>query len=330
VSDVTTQSRTAAGGGTAIPVAAQSRLEKLLDQGHFVVTAELGPPKSVDPSVLERKIGYLKGIVDAVNITDNQTAIVRISSIGTATYVMSRGMEPIVQMTCRDRNRLAIQAGLLGASLNGVRNLLCLTGDHQSFGNHPEAKQVYDIDSLQLIQMVKQMRDQGIFQCGEEIRNSKKADVLPPRFFIGGAANPFAEPLEWRVFRLEKKINAGIDFVQTQCIYDMDIFSDWMEMVVKRGLHKRVKILAGVTPVRSLGMLRYMKESVAGVIVPDSLLRRIGDAEVAREEGLAYCAEQIQQFKKMEGIAGVHIMAIEWEKAVKGIVEAAGLLPRPD
>jgi len=330
VSNVTAESTTAAGSQTAVRVTAESRLARLLDQGHFVVTAELGPPRSVDPSVLDTKIEYLKGVADAVNITDNQTAIVRISSIGTATYLMSRGMEPIVQMTCRDRNRLAIQADLLGASLNGVKNLLCLTGDHQSFGNHPEAKQVYDIDSLQLIYMVRQMRDNGIFQCGEEIRNSKKANVLPPRFFIGGAANPFAEPLEWRVFRLEKKINAGIDFVQTQCIYDMDVFSRWMEMVVKRGLHKRVKILAGVTPIRSLGMLRYMKESVAGVTVPDSLLGRIADAEVAREEGLKFCAEQIRQFQKMEGIAGVHIMAIEWEKAVRGIVEAAGLLPRPD
>jgi len=199
-----------------------SNLEKLLTKGEFVVTGELGPPKSVDMSVLDEKIAALSGAVDAVNITDNQTAIVRISSIGTAFYVMARGLEPVVQMTCRDRNRLAIQADLLGAYLNGARNLLCLTGDHQSFGNHPQAKQVYDIDSMQLIYMVKQMRDEKIFQCGEEIRNNKKSEIHEPRFFIGAAANPFADPLEWRVSRLEKKAAAGVDFIQTQCVYDMD------------------------------------------------------------------------------------------------------------
>jgi len=307
----------------------QSKLRKLMANGEFVVTAELGPPKSVDPSVLDRKIEYLKDVVDAVNITDNQTAIVRISSIGAAQYAMAGGLEPVVQMTCRDRNRLAIQADLLGAYLNGVRNLLCLTGDHQNFGNHPQAKQVYDIDSIQLIKMVRDMRDGGIFQCGEEIRNSKKSDVLPPRFFIGGAANPFVEPLDWRVFRLEKKAAAGVEFIQTQCVYDMERFERWMKQVVARGLHKKVKIMAGVTPLRSLGMARYMKDSVAGVIVPDEIIERMAGAENPREEGLEICAEQIKAFQQMEGVAGVHIMAIEWEKAVRGIVEEAGLLPRP-
>jgi methylenetetrahydrofolate reductase (NADPH) len=306
----------------------ESKLEALLERGEFVVTAELGPPKSVDTGILDAKIAALQGCVDAVNITDNQTAIVRISSIGTGVYARGHGLEPIIQMTCRDRNRLAIQADLLGAYLNGLHNLLCLTGDHQCFGNHPASKQVYDMDSIQLINMVRDMRDRGVFQNGEEIRAGKKAEMLPPRFYIGAAANPFAEPLEWRVNRLEKKINAGVDFIQTQCIYDMEIFSRWMRTVVERGLHQRVKILAGVTPIRSLGMAKYMKESVAGVAVPDSLLERIGAAENPKEEGLAFCAEQIRSFRAMEGVAGVHIMAIEWEKAVHGIVEAAGLLPR--
>jgi len=268
--------------------------------------------------------------VDAVNITDNQTAIVRISSIGTAFYIMARGLEPVVQMTCRDRNRLAIQADLLGAYLNGARNLLCLTGDHQSFGNHPQAKQVYDIDSMQLIYMVKQMRDEKIFQCGEEIRNGKKAEIHEPRFFIGAAANPFADPLEWRVSRLEKKAAAGVDFVQTQCVYDMDCFRHWMEEVVARDLHKRVKILAGITPIRSLGMLRYMKSSVAGISIPDSLIERFENTADVKEEGKAFALEQIDQFRRMEGVAGVHIMAIEAEKTVRGIVQDAGLLPRPE
>jgi 5,10-methylenetetrahydrofolate reductase len=306
-----------------------SKLEKLLARGEFVVTGELGPPKSVDMSVLDEKIGALSGAVDAVNITDNQTAIVRISSIGTAFYIMARGLEPVVQMTCRDRNRLAIQADLLGAYLNGARNLLCLTGDHQSFGNHPQAKQVYDIDSIQLIWMVKQMRDEKTFQCGEEIRNSKKAEIHEPRFFIGAAANPFADPLEWRVSRLEKKAAAGVDFVQTQCVYDMECFRRWMEEVVARGLHKKVKILAGITPVRSLGMLRYMKSSVAGISIPDSLMERFEKAADVKEEGKQFALEQIEQFRRMEGVAGVHIMAIEAEKTVRGIVEDAGLLPRP-
>jgi 5,10-methylenetetrahydrofolate reductase len=306
-----------------------SNLEKLLTKGEFVVTGELGPPKSVDMSVLDGKIAALSGAVDAVNITDNQTAIVRISSIGTAFYVMARGLEPVVQMTCRDRNRLAIQADLLGAYLNGARNLLCLTGDHQSFGNHPQAKQVYDIDSMQLIYMVKQMRDEKTFQCGEEIRNNKKSEIHEPRFFIGAAANPFADPLEWRVSRLEKKAAAGVDFVQTQCVYDMDCFQRWIEDAVSRDLHKKVKILAGITPIRSLGMLRYMKSSVAGISIPDSLMERFENAADVKEEGRAFALEQIEQFRRMEGVAGVHIMAIEAEKTVRGIVQDAGLLPRP-
>jgi methylenetetrahydrofolate reductase (NADPH) len=306
-----------------------SRLEKLLSSGQFVVTAELGPPKSVDIQTIDEKIKALAGSVDAVNITDNQTAIVRISSIGTACYVIAHGLEPIVQMTCRDRNRLAIQADLLGAYLNGARNLLCLTGDHQIFGNHPQAKQVYDVDSVQLIRMVKDMRDERRFQCGEEIRNGKKADIFEPRFYIGAAANPFADPMEWRVFRLEKKINAGVDFIQTQCIYDMDRFEHWMSEVVARGLHKKAKILAGITPIRSLGMLRYMKNSVAGVSVPDALMKRFEESADAKEEGRAFCLEQLERFRKMEGLAGVHIMAIEAEGTVAGIVKDAGLLPRP-
>jgi 5,10-methylenetetrahydrofolate reductase len=306
-----------------------SRLEKLLAQGEFVVTGELGPPKSVDMGGLYTKIEALSGAVDAVNITDNQTAIVRISSIGTAFYIMARGLEPVVQMTCRDRNRLAIQADLLGAYLNGARNLLCLTGDHQSFGNHPQAKQVYDVDSMQLISMVKQMRDEKTFQCGDEIRNTKKSEIHEPRFFIGAAANPFADPLEWRVIRLAKKAAAGVDFVQTQCVYDMDCFKRWIDDAVARGLHEKVKILAGITPIRSLGMMRYMKNSVAGISIPDSLIKRFEETSDVKEEGKQFALEQIEQFRHMEGVAGVHIMAIEAEKTVRGIVQDAGLLPRP-
>ncbi|MBN1410348.1 MAG: methylenetetrahydrofolate reductase [Spirochaetales bacterium] len=307
----------------------KSRMQRLFEKGEFVVTAELGPPKSLDFSVLDRKIDLLSGVVDAVNLTDNQTAIARISSIAAGLYVMKAGLEPVIQMACRDRNRLAIQADLLGACLHGITNVLCLTGDHQCMGNHPGAKHVFDIDSIQLIQIVKNMRDKGVFQNGDEIRNSKKSDLFPPYFFIGGAANPFAEPFEWRVSRLEKKIEAGIDFIQTQCIYDMDRFGQWMKEVVDRGLHKKAKIMAGITPIKSLGMARYMRDNVAGVTVPDSVIQRMEKVENVKEEGIKFAVEQIRQFREMEGIAGVHIMAIEWEDAVKGMVESSGLLPRP-
>ena len=302
-----------------------SNLEKVLEAGEFAVTAELGPPKSTDFDLIKKKVELLKDWVDAVNITDNQTAIVRTSSIATGKLILGLGLEPIVQMTCRDRNRLAMQSDILGAHLLGIRNLLCLTGDHQCFGNHPTAKNVFDLDSIQLIQMVKNMRDKKIFACGEEIKNSKKAEVKEPRMFIGGAANPFADPFEFRVIRLEKKINAGVDFIQTQCIFDMDHFKRWMEQVCDRGLHKKCKILAGVTPLKSVGMARYMRDKVAGVRLPDYFLERIAKAEDSKAEAINMCVEQIQQLRQIEGVAGVHIMAIEWEQKVPEIVQKAGL-----
>ena len=302
-----------------------SNLEKVLSRGEFAVTAELGPPKSADFDLIKKKVELLKDWADAVNITDNQTAIVRTSSIATGKLILGLGLEPIVQMTCRDRNRLAMQSDILGAHLLGIRNLLCLTGDHQYCGNHPTAKNVFDLDSIQLIQMVKNMRDKKIFACGEEIKNSKKAEVKEPRMFIGGAANPFADPFEFRVIRLEKKINAGVDFIQTQCIFDMDHFKRWMEQVCDRGLHKKCKILAGVTPLKSVGMARYMRDKVAGVRLPDYFLERIARAEDPKAEAINMCVEQIRQLRQIEGVAGIHIMAIEWEEKVPEIVQKAGL-----
>ena len=302
-----------------------SNLEKALYNGQFAVTAELGPPKSVDLDLIKNKADLLKGYVDAVNITDNQTAIVRVSSIATAKLVLDMGIEPIIQMTCRDRNRLSIQSDILGAYLLGIRNMLCLTGDHQCFGNHPTAKLVFDLDSIQLIQMVKDMRDERIFACGEEIKNSKKAEVKEPRMFIGAAANPFADPFEFRVTRLEKKINAGVDFIQTQCIYDMERFEKWMGQIRNAGLHEKCKILAGVTPLKSAGMARYMRDKVAGVTVPNYYVERIAKAKNPKTEGINICIEQIKQLRELEGVAGVHIMAIEWEAKVPEIVEKAQL-----
>jgi methylenetetrahydrofolate reductase (NADPH) len=302
-----------------------SNLEKVFSRGDFAVTAELGPPKSADLDLINKKVNLLKGCVDAVNITDNQTAIVRVSSIAAGKLVLDAGLEPIIQMTCRDRNRLSIQADILGAYVLGIRNILCLTGDHQCFGNHPTAKHVFDLDSIQLIQMIKDMRDEKIFASGEEIKNSKKAEIKEPRMFIGAAANPFADPFEFRIIRFEKKINAGTDFIQTQCIYDMERFKKWMEQVRDKGLHEKCKILAGVTPLKSAPMARYMRDKVAGVTVPNYYVDRIAKAEDPKAEGINICVEQIQQLKQIEGVAGVHIMAIEWEAKVAEIVEKAEL-----
>ena len=302
-----------------------SNLEKVLARGEFAVTAELGPPKSADLNLIKKKVELLSGWVDAVNITDNQTAIVRVSSIATGKLTLDIGLEPIIQMTCRDRNRLSIQSDILGAYLLGIRNVLCLTGDHQCFGNHPTARHVFDLDSIQLIQMIKNMRDEKVFACGEEIKNSKKAQIKEPRMFIGAAANPFADPFEFRVIRLQKKVNAGVDFIQTQCIYDMDRFADWMKQVCDQGLHEKCKILAGVTPLKSVGMTKYMRDKVAGVIVPDYYVKRMAKADDPKAEGIEIVTEQIQQLRQIEGVTGIHIMAIEWEQKVPEIVEKAGL-----
>jgi len=308
---------------------AGSNLERVFEAGHFAITAELGPPKSADVEVIKTKAAYLKGQVDAVNITDNQTAIVRMSSIAAGFLAMQEGLEPIIQITCRDRNRIAIQSDVLGAYALGLKNILCLTGDHQVFGNHSTSKNVFDMDSIQLIQALKDMRDEKKFICGDEIKNSKKAPVVEPRIFIGGAANPFGDPFEFRVIRLAKKVNAGVDFIQTQCVYDMERFESWMKQVCQRGLHKKVKIMAGLTPLKSVGMAKYMRDSVAGLSVPDYYLERLEKVEDKAAEGIKICVEQIKRLKEIEGVAGIHLMAIEWEKRVPEIVEAAGLLPRP-
>ena len=323
---------------------AGSNLEKILESGNFAVTGELGPPQSADGDIIREKAALLKGYVDAVNITDNQTAIVRMSSIGAAAIVVQEGLEPIIQMTCRDRNRLAIQSDLLGAYALGIRNLLCLTGDHQTFGNHPDAKNVFDLDSLQLVKIVSEMRDGKIFACGEAFKGPE------PRFYVGAAAAPFADPIEFRPYRLAKKVKGGANFIQTQLVYDIPAFEHYMEKVRELGLHTQTHILAGLGPLKSPGMARYMKNSVPGILVPDEVINRMEAAgapwaskkkdeltredkkartEAWKEEGIRICIELIQRMRQIEGVAGVHIMAIEWEEAVKPIVMGAGLHPRP-
>jgi methylenetetrahydrofolate reductase (NADH) len=301
-----------------------SGLEKILRSGQFAVTGECGPPRSADGDVVKEKAALLKGNADAFNITDNQTSVVRMSSISASVLMMQEGLEPVMQMVCRDRNRIAIQSDILGAAALGVKNMLCLSGDHQKFGDHPEAKNVFDIDSIQLIRTVRMMRDEGKLLGGEEMK-------VPPRIFVGAAANPFADPFSIRVPRLAKKVNAGVEFIQTQCIFNLEKFSEWMKGVTDRGLHEKVFILGGVTPFKSFGMAKYMGKFVPGMDVPDALLQRMKDTpkENQAEEGIKIAVETIQQLREMDGVAGVHIMAIEWEEKVGEIAEKAGLLPRP-
>jgi len=301
-----------------------SNLEKVLTAGHFAFTGELGPPRGTDADEVRKKASHLKGMVDAVNITDNQTAVVRMSSWAASIIILQEGLEPNYQMVCRDRNRLAMQSDILGAYAHGIRNMLCLSGDHQKFGDHPQAKGVFDIDSMQLIGMVKRMRDEGKFLGGTEIGH-------PPKIFIGAAANPFADPFEWRVHRLAKKIKSGVDFIQTQCIYNMEKFRTWVKQSNDMGLTEKVYLLAGVTPMKSVGMAKYMKNNVPGMDVPDELIKRLQgvDKKLQADEGIKIACEQIEEFKQMKGVAGVHLMAIEWEHKVPEIAERAKMLPRP-
>ena len=304
---------------------AGSKLERLLAAGAFTVTAECGPPKSADGMVIADKAKLLAGFVDAVNITDNQTAVARICSLAASYLAQQNGCEAIMQMTCRDRNRLAMQADILGAAALGIKNILCLTGDHQSFGNHPQTRGVFDLDAVQLVRMLKDMRDEKKFQCGEEMPTE-------PRLFIGCAENPFGDPFEFRALRLKKKVEAGADFVQTQCIFNIPKFKQWMEHVRVLGLHQEVKILAGITPIKGAGMANYMKQSVPGMDVPQEIVDRIAAKDKGapqQEEGKALAVEMIKELAEVEGIAGIHVMAVEWEPVVPEIVERAGLLPRP-
>ncbi len=301
-----------------------SNLERVLKSGNFAVTSECGPPRGADPEAVKKKGGFLSGYVDAVNVTDNQTSVVRMSSFSASLILKTMGFDPVMQMVCRDRNRIAMQSDILGAAAWGINNILCLSGDHQKFGDHPTAKNVFDIDSIQLIQCVRKMVDEGRFLSGEEIKGR-------PSLFIGCAENPFADPFEIRAMRLAKKAKAGAQFVQTQCVFNVEKFGKWMEMVRDLGVHEKVYILAGITPMKSVGMAKYMKNSVPGMDVPDDLIKRMQDApkEKQAEEGIRICLETIEKVRSIKGVSGIHIMAIEWEQMVPEIVRSAGLYPRP-
>jgi methylenetetrahydrofolate reductase (NADPH) len=298
-----------------------SKLERLLREGRFVVCGEMSPPQCPDKAAILKKCGYFKDVVDAVNLTDNQTAIVRMSSVMSSVFALEGGVEPIMQMTCRDRNRLAQQSDVLGACAAGIKNILCLSGDYQSFGNHPGAKGVFDLDSVQLIHTVAGMNE-GRFLSGDELKP-------PTGMFIGGAANPFAEPLELRIIRLGKKIQAGANFIQTQPVFDMPRFERWLSAVRDEGYDRQVFILAGVMPVRSAKALEYMRDSVPGMSIAEEYISRMKSAADPKEEGVAICVETVKRLMEIPGIAGVHIMPVMWESITPRIVEEAGLLPRP-
>jgi methylenetetrahydrofolate reductase (NADPH) len=303
---------------------AESQLKKVLSAGHFAVTAEAGPPKGADPEKVLEKGRILKGFVDSVNVTDNQTGVVRLSSLAACALLKRDGLDPVLQMVTRDRNRIALQSDVLGASALDIRNILCLSGDHQSFGNQPQALGVFDLDSTQLLQTVRRMRDAGQIIGGESLTQA-------PELFVGAAANPFADPFFYRVIRLAKKVKAGAEFIQTQCIYNLERFKEWMTQVRDRGLHDHVYILGGITPLKSAKMAEYMRTQVAGMDIPEALVRRMQSvpAKEQRREGLKISLETIQALQEIEGVHGIHIMAIEWEEAVPQMVEEAGLLPRP-
>jgi methylenetetrahydrofolate reductase (NADPH) len=298
----------------------QSLLHATLRRGRFAVTAEIGPPRSATVEPIRRKARLLRDWIDAANITDSQSAVARLGSLAGSLAVMQEGVEPVMQLQCRDRNRIALQSELLSAAALGVPNVLLLTGDHPRFGDHPEAKPVFDLDSIQLIWTARMLRDQRKLLSGRELS-------VPPRYLIGAVENPFAPPLRFRAERLGKKVAAGARFVQTQYIFDVPIFERWMEDVRALGLHERCWVLAGVGPVKSLRALEHMRNEVPGMYVPEEVARRLRGVPSDRvaQEGLAICAEIVQQVREIPGVAGVHVMAFSWEDAIPEILERAGI-----
>ena len=299
----------------------KSNLQMILEAGHFSVTSELGPPMSANADFIRKRAAEITGLVDAANVTDCQAAVVRMSSVAASVLALQEGVEPILQMTCRDRNRIAIQSDLLGASALGLKNLLILSGDHQSVGNHPQSKNVYDIDSIQLLNAMREHKENGVFIGGSKSKQ-------PAEFFLGSTANPFADPEEMQLIRLEKKIKAGAQFIQTQAIYNIERFNLWMEKVRKRDLHKKAYLLAGIVVNKSLKSIE-ITATVPGMDIPDIFIERMQNAEDKQAEGLAIALELIRDIRKVDGISGLHIMAIGWDEVVPELLNKAGFLPRP-
>jgi methylenetetrahydrofolate reductase (NADPH) len=300
-----------------------SRLEKVLRAGLFAVTAELNPPDSADPQEVYDAALVLAEVADAINATDASGANCHMSSLGLCAVLRQAGYEVVLQMSCRDRNRIALQGDLLGASALGVKNVLCLTGDDVTAGDQPEAKRVFDFDSIHLLRTLKIMRDEGTFLSGRKLTS-------PPHVFLGAAENPFAPPLDWRPYRLAKKVEAGADFIQTQYVFDLEVFRSFMSRVCDLGLNEKVFILAGVGPLKGWKTAEFMRSKIPGVVIPDTIVERLKAApkERTREEGMEICVELIQQIEEIPGVAGVHVMAYRQEEVVAEIIRRAGLFPR--
>lgn len=298
----------------------ESTFKKKLDDGKFAVTLEIGPPKSACGEDLVKKIVSLKGCADAYNITDNQTATVRLSSLAGSVFCLREGMEPIIQITCRDRNRIAIQSDVLGAHALGVRNVLCISGDHQTFGNQPDTRNVFDIDSTQEIMILKKMRDEGTLWSGDKL-------VTPPSIFIGAATNPFGDPTDLHLMRLKNKCLAGAQFIQTQSVFDIDRFEDWMKIVEKKKILGDTKILVGVLPLKSLKMTRFMANNVPGTVVPEDVVRRMAGSDDEEKTGLKIAAESIERIRKIKGVSGIHLMPVNWLSSIRPLIEETGLRP---
>jgi methylenetetrahydrofolate reductase (NADPH) len=300
-----------------------SRLERVLRSGRFAVTAELNPPDSADPHAVYERALVLASVCDAINATDASGANVHMSSVAVCALLTRAGYEPVMQMSCRDQNRIALQGHLLGAAAMGVRNVLCLTGDGVQVGDHPQAKPVFDLDSISLLRTARMLRDQGQFLSGRKLETS-------PQLFLGAAENPFVPPYDFRPIRLGKKIEAGADFIQTQFCFDVPRLRTFMASIVERGLHRKAFILVGVGPLRSARAAEWMRTNVPGVVIPDAVIDRLkgvpGDRQ--RAEGKKLCVEIIQEARTIPGVSGVHVMAYRQEELVAEIIEESGLLPR--
>jgi len=296
-----------------------SGLEAKLSSGGFAVTAEVGPPRSADADDMLRVIEKIRGCADAYNVTDNQTASVRLSSLAGSVICLREGLEPIMQMVCRDRNRIAMQSDVLGASALGIRNIVCLSGDHQIFGTQPDAKNVYDVDSTQELMIFRKMRDASSLWSGDELKAA-------PKLFLGASANPFGDPAELHIMRLMNKSSAGAQFVQTQPVFDTDAFGEWMKEVKKSGVHKNTKIIAGILPMRSHKAAKYLAHHVPGMFVPGRVVQRMGSSKDGEKEGLRIAAETIETVRKIDGVSGVHIMPVNWYSGVRPLVDSAGLM----
>lgn len=295
------------------------RLERVLRSGCFAVTAEIAPPDSADPNEVFLRARIFDGYADAINATDGSGANCHMSSVGVCSLLTREGYATIMQASCRDKNRIAMQGDILGAAAMGVSNVLCLTGDGVQAGDQPEAKPVFDLDCMSLIETVRTMRDESRLGSGRKLSQS-------PKLFIGGAANPFIPPYDFRPERLAKKIAAGAQFVQTQYCFDIELLKRYMARVRELGLHEKVYIIVGVGPLASANAARWIRTHVPGIHIPDEIIDRLAGAQKPKLEGRKICVELIQQIREIEGVHGVHVMAFRQEEAVAEIIDASGVL----